>query len=57
MDIELAKSVGEYFQLSDKQMVEIIEEVNNAVKQWRTIAKTIKIAPREQELMADAFRF
>ncbi len=57
LDIELAKSVGEYFQLSEKQMKEIIAEVKNAVKQWRRIAKNIKISPSEQELMSGAFRF
>lgn len=55
LDLELAKSVGEYFRLDKKQMEVIIEEVLDSVRQWRTIADKIGIFRTEQELMAGAF--
>jgi len=55
LDLELAKSVGEYFRLDDKQMYTIIEEVLNSVTQWKEIAEEIGISRREQGLMASAF--
>ena len=55
LDLELAKSVGEYFRLDDKQMDSIIKEVLNSVAQWKRIANKIGISRAEQELMAAAF--
>lgn len=55
LDLELAKSVGEFFQLNNKQMDEIIKEVLHAVSKWKNIAKEIGISRSEQELMATAF--
>ncbi|PKA99669.1 serine/threonine-protein kinase HipA [Flavobacteriaceae bacterium MAR_2009_75] len=55
LDLELAKSVGEYFRLDDKQMDTIIEEVLETVVQWKMIANEIGIPRAEQELMAAAF--
>jgi len=55
LDINLAKSVGEYFQLTDNQMNSIISEVKNAVSSWQTLAHEIGIPKPEQELMAPAF--
>ena len=57
LDYELAKSVGEYFQLTESSMDSIIIEVKAAVSQWRIIAKQIGISLKEQELMAQAFRY
>lgn len=56
LDIELAKSVGEYFRLNVTEMNKIIEEVLLAVKQWRNIANEIGIVRMEQELMCTAFK-
>lgn len=56
LDFELAKSVGEYFRLNDRQMDSIIAEVLTAVKEWESIAKEIGISRAEQELMRSAFR-
>lgn len=56
LDIDLARSVGEYFHLSEKEMNTIIKEVTNGVKNWATLAKTIGISKKEQELMSNAFR-
>ena len=55
LDLEQAKSVGEYFRLDDKKMDTIIEEVMASVSQWKKIANEIGIPRAEQELMAAAF--
>lgn len=57
LDFDLAKSVGEYFQLNKLEMEEIIKEVQNATANWRRLAGKIGISRREQELMASAFKF
>lgn len=57
LDFDLAKSVGEYFQLNKLEMEEIIKEVQNAAANWRRLAEKIGISRREQELMASAFKF
>jgi serine/threonine-protein kinase HipA len=56
LDFGLAKSVGEYFQLSDLAMDTILHEVKNAVNGWEKIAQKIGISHQEQEMMASAFR-
>ncbi len=55
LDLELAKSVGEYFRLDIEQMETIIEQVLESVEQWKKIANEIGISRSEQELMAGAF--
>lgn len=55
LDIELAKSVGEYFRLSPTEMEKIIELVTNTVSNWRLIATRIGISKKEQQLMSSAF--
>ena len=57
LDFELAKSVGEYFQLSDAEMNTIITEVKTAVSGWKNVAQEIGITRAEQELMSAAFRY
>lgn len=56
LDFELAKSVGEYFQLSTIDMNKIITEVRTAVSGWKNIAQEIGISRAEQEVMSVAFR-
>lgn len=56
LDFDVAKSVGEYFRLNDRQMDSIIAEVLTAVKGWESTAKEIGIPKAEQELMRPAFR-
>lgn len=56
LDMELAKSVGVYFRLSEKEMNLIIEEVISSVSGWQRIAKEIGISRSEQMLMSKAFR-
>lgn len=55
LDLDLARSVGPYFQLQEKQMEEIIGEVLSVVKEWRKFAKEIGIPRAEQEIMSPAF--
>ena len=55
LDMELAKSVGEFFRLDNKQMETIIEEVLSSVSQWKAIANRLGISRAEQELMTGAF--
>ncbi len=57
LDFELAMSVGEYFLLTTPEMKQILEEVAQAVKGWRGVAKTIGIPRQEQGLMESAFRW
>jgi serine/threonine-protein kinase HipA len=52
LDFELAKSVGVYFRLN-----EILSEVLQVVKDWKTVAKKIEIKNAEIELMTAAFRY
>lgn len=56
LDFELAKSVGEYFRLNEKQMETTLNEVLSATSNWKTIAKEIGISRSEQELITSAFR-
>jgi serine/threonine-protein kinase HipA len=56
LDFELAKSVGEYFQLTVPATDSILVEVKTAVRNWKKIANNIGISKTEQEIMASAFR-
>lgn len=55
LDIELAKSVGEYFRLDSSQMNQIISEVFKSVRTWSELAIEIGISRSDQELMRGAF--
>jgi len=57
LDFELAKSVGEYFQLREAEMNTIITEIKTAVSGWKNVAQEIGISRVEQELMSGAFRY
>lgn len=56
LSLSLAKNVGVYFRLSEKEMNEIINEVRSSVSSWQQIAKEIGITKSEQSLMRGAFR-
>lgn len=56
LDLDLAKSVGEYFHLPEKEMSSILKEISISLKNWSSVAKTIGITKKEQELMSSAFR-
>lgn len=55
LDYDLAKSVGAFFHLKEKEMDEIIKEVRTAASQWRTLAIKLSIPRAEQEAMSPAF--
>lgn len=57
LDFDLARSVGQFFQLSPKEMEEIMYQVKKVVRTWRTIAGQIGIPTQEQTLMEVAFRY
>jgi serine/threonine-protein kinase HipA len=54
-DLDLARSVGHYFRLSEPQQEAIIREVQQAVAQWRAVAEKAKILRSELERMRMAF--
>jgi serine/threonine-protein kinase HipA len=56
LDIDLAKSAGEYLRLNPAQMEKIISEVYSSVSKWKDIASEIGISRAEQELMEGAFK-
>ena len=56
LDIDLAISVGEYFQLTLAEMDIIVKDVKNAVSNWKALANEIGISRAEQVLMSAAFR-
>jgi serine/threonine-protein kinase HipA len=56
LDYGLAKSVGAYYRLSNREMDAIIHEVLTAVSSWREVAIKLGISRGEQELMQGAFR-
>ena len=55
LDFELARSVGTYFQLSSKQMDQIIEEVQSSVASWEELARKIGIPSAQRRIMENAF--
>ena len=57
LDFDLAKSVGAFFQLNEKQMDDILKEVKVVVKNWKTEATKIGISKAEITLMSSAFKF
>lgn len=56
-DFELAKSVGAFFRLNEKQMNEILSAVFRSVSQWKQIADKTGISRTEQEMMNNAFKW
>jgi serine/threonine-protein kinase HipA len=56
LDFDLARSVGEYFQLTKKEMEVIIEEVVSVTGNWRQEAQKTGIKKGEIVYMEKAFR-
>jgi serine/threonine-protein kinase HipA len=56
LDFELAKSVGDYFQITEKERESILNEVKTAVSSWKIVAQELGISRTEQEVMASSFR-
>jgi serine/threonine-protein kinase HipA len=57
LDFELAKSVGEYFELDNTDMNSIIKEIKTGVSLWEKFAREIGISKAETSLMRGAFRY
>lgn len=55
LDFDLARSVGDYFQLTNDQMDKIIQQVITTVSQWPKVARQIGISRSEIESMEGAF--
>lgn len=56
LDLNLAMEVAEFFRLSEKRATQIIEEVLNAIDNWKEVAIKYGISRIEQELKAIAFK-
>lgn len=57
LDFELAKSVGEFFRLSNDEMDTILDQVFSVVTEWKAIAEEIGISRKEQQIMERAFNY
>jgi serine/threonine-protein kinase HipA len=55
LSLDLALEVAEYFRLSTDKANEVINQVKNAVGEWKAIAVKYKIPKAEQERMTHAF--
>ncbi|MDP5060654.1 MAG: type II toxin-antitoxin system HipA family toxin [Maribacter sp.] len=56
LSFDLAKSVGMYFRLSEKEMQTILNEVLSVIKDWKNMAQEIGIKNKEIEFMTGAFQ-
>ncbi|MBJ2173066.1 type II toxin-antitoxin system HipA family toxin [Aureibaculum sp. A20] len=56
LDLNLAMEVSEFFRLTEKRATEIIDEVLNAVANWKEIAIKYGMSRVEQELKSLAFK-
>jgi serine/threonine-protein kinase HipA len=56
LDIDLAKSVAQYFMLSNDQAEKTIREIRFVVGKWKSIAKEVGIKKAELENLESAFR-
>ncbi len=54
-EIELAFQVAHYFRISKSRAVEIVDEVAQAVSDWRRVASGLQVARAEQDEMARSF--
>lgn len=55
LDLDLALEVSSYFRLSQERAFQIIQEVKNAVRNWRTIARKYGLSHLDCELKSTAF--
>lgn len=55
LDFDLAREVGEYFNLKEEDKDSIIDEVLSAVSEWRDLAKSLDIPSAQIRLMEAAF--
>jgi serine/threonine-protein kinase HipA len=57
LDFELAMNVGQYFQMTPKEMEDVLKQVKKVVGDWKKVANQIGISRHEQTLMEAAFRY
>jgi len=55
LDLNLALEVSTYFRLNQERAFQIIQEVKNAVRNWRTIARKYGLSHLDCELKSTAF--
>lgn len=55
-DLELVRSVAEFFRVKKDRADKIISDVVGVVKKWRSVAIELSISKKEQDRMATAFR-
>jgi serine/threonine-protein kinase HipA len=56
LDLDLARSVAQYFRIKKDDADGIIADFQAVVAQWPEIASSLQVSRREQELLAPAFR-
>lgn len=57
LDFDLARSVGEYYQLNKTDMDTILDEVQTSVSNWEKVAIEMGIPSAQRRLMESAFNF
>lgn len=55
LDYQLAFEVRDFFRLSKTQATQIYDEVLSAVKQWKVVAKRLRLSQAEQAMKESAF--
>lgn len=55
LDVDLARSVGVYFNLTEKQIISTIQEIQNAVSTWQEKAIKLGIPSAQIRVMEPAF--
>lgn len=55
LDFQLAREVGEYFNLKKKEMDSIVDEVLTSVSKWSEVANRVKLPTAQIRLMEAAF--
>lgn len=56
-DLSLAQEVAKYFRVTPNNAIKIIQEIVKVVKNWHKEANALGIPKKEQDRMANAFRF
>jgi serine/threonine-protein kinase HipA len=56
LDLDLALEVAEFFRLNRKAAGSILDQVVEAVSNWRSVAHAVGVPASEMDEMADAFR-
>jgi serine/threonine-protein kinase HipA len=55
LDLDLTLEIADYFRLTNKEALKIIEDIKKSVLNWRSVAKKYQLPKSEQELMARVF--